>query len=207
MNKPIQIDYPKGSGSLFFDGKTHKVIPDSLYGLTINNKNIYLLDYIDDSAGMNMSTILIDNNGIYSVPLTVYGEAFNEFRNGMLKDGTKLDPSILPDHINSIAPVELIDFLSKNYMPQNNQSNVLQDFVVDIYYRGDMQRYYADPSCTIEIYYNNANSLFYYDPGLTMPVAGNLNINSLQSPTRILYNVVSSNLLLDNNEPQRNFNL
>ena len=74
------MEYPKSTGSLYYDGKVHNIVPNLLVGLSINNKNIYLMDYTDLTSNITMSTLLGEDNGIYNIPLTVYGQDFEEFK-------------------------------------------------------------------------------------------------------------------------------
>ena len=200
MNKTIQMEYPKSTGSLYYDGKVHIIAPNLLVGLSINNKNIYLMDYTDLTSNVTMSTLLGEDNGIYNIPLTVYGQDFEEFKMIIMNEGVKIDLSQinLPDYIKSIGAVELREFLTNYYAPQNNTLSDVQDYKVDVYYRDDLKKFYSDAQCTREIFWNNLNSLFYFDPTFTVPVVGDLDLNSLNIKTRIIYNTLSSNMLLNN---------
>lgn len=190
MNKEIKMEYPKGAGSLYFDGKVHTIIPDILYGMSINNKNLYIMDYRDETSGTNMSTILANINGTSNVPLKIYGQDFEDFKNIMIQNGIKIDNPNFPEYIKTIEPVDLRDFLTDYYTKVEEISAPPQEYNVDVYYDETSNKFYCDQAGTREIFWNNGIGLFYYDKGFVNPVVGNLDLNSLKVKTKIIYNPV-----------------
>lgn len=180
--KQIELEYPKASSALYFDGKVHLVVPISLLELTNGLQNFFLMEYIELNSGVERKTLLESTNeGFVNVPLVVYDHVFDELYNKFKTTGKQLDLSLIQDHVKTKKPITIMEYFE----------NTKQAFLVDIFFNEVDQKIYSDPECTREIFYNPSNSLCYYEREAINPVIGNLDLNTLQRETVINYNVVA----------------
>lgn len=144
----IEMDYPNNAEiSRFYDGKTHKIKPISIFSIELNGREVYVMQYVDISLGeIIMTTILEKKDNIYfKVPLIKYGKDFEGFRELVQTMGRRYNVSELPQHIYTRSkPTELTSFLEEKNLTQTKRMQI-------IFYDISSGKYYWDKGCKYAI--------------------------------------------------------
>lgn len=81
----IKMQYPNIKGNSLCDGKTHIITPHRIS--RIEDFDIFLMEYYDETMGCQCSTILLrtSNGELIKIPLLDYNLLFNMIKNGELR--------------------------------------------------------------------------------------------------------------------------
>lgn len=199
----VRMKYPYNQNNPFFDGQFHDIEPIRLIRIN-GNRDIYIMDYRDNTLGINMNTVLERRNGsFYKIPLKEYNAEWRKLYTQTSLLGNKVNTSILPDIIECDNIISIDDLIGKP------KAHNLFDFIKDNF-RNEVQTE-AKPSRLIRIYHNLTDDKYYWDQYCTMMIGSNINAlgkllpdGTIEGKDGISYEINDINKYKYNNPPQLN---
>lgn len=118
---PNNDDYPDLPNNELWEGKTHEIVPDTLYEFVLNNEQYYFMNYLDNNTPCITFLKKDENGNVVNIPLDDYTEveellAFIDKKVG-IKDS---NINVLPEEIKLGNMEKREDLINKAKVSQRN---------------------------------------------------------------------------------------